>query len=481
MKADITRDTFDPGRNFLRVLMQQGRVFLDADWNEQASILIHYMQRLAADVIGPHGGTDADSFLVTLTDGMDSYEDLKIGKGRYYVQGLICENLPPDGAGEVTLADQPYSSSRNSRNLPDPPYVVYLDVWERAVTFIEDEEIAEVALNGPDTAARTRLVWQVKVLHLEATGAADDPVQAFLDDTASYDKFLRALAASGVRERGGATLAAKAKDRPGTGVEDACILSPDARYRGLENQLYRVEIHGPGPAQDASKRDGAAPDGPATFKWSRENGSVAFAIEGIADRVVTLAHAPRDRRYGLKAGDWVEVVDDDYALSDTPEPLLRVESFDPIERAVTLSDSPAPGRGRDPLGHPLLRRWDQRVTPAKADPASQQGVIAVSAAKDREVWLELEDGVQVRFEAGGEYRAGDYWLIPARVDARDTSPNGDGEPGNILWPEGQSLAPHGVRHAYAPLAVVPAPGGAGPVTVTSCRYLIKRAAELIAP
>ena len=36
MKADLTRNTFHPFRHFTQVLMQQGRVQLDADWNEQA-------------------------------------------------------------------------------------------------------------------------------------------------------------------------------------------------------------------------------------------------------------------------------------------------------------------------------------------------------------------------------------------------------------------------------------------------------------
>src|SRR5271169_5299636 len=56
MKADLTRNTFDPFQHFDRVLLQQGRVQLDADWNEQAAILLHYLQALAADLIGPQGG-----------------------------------------------------------------------------------------------------------------------------------------------------------------------------------------------------------------------------------------------------------------------------------------------------------------------------------------------------------------------------------------------------------------------------------------
>jgi len=39
MKGDFTRSTFRPEKRFTGVRMQQGRVQLDADWNEQLDIL----------------------------------------------------------------------------------------------------------------------------------------------------------------------------------------------------------------------------------------------------------------------------------------------------------------------------------------------------------------------------------------------------------------------------------------------------------
>jgi len=56
MKGDFSRVTFDVTKHFSRVLMQQGRVQLDADWNEQTAILLHFLQSLAEDLIGEHGG-----------------------------------------------------------------------------------------------------------------------------------------------------------------------------------------------------------------------------------------------------------------------------------------------------------------------------------------------------------------------------------------------------------------------------------------
>ena len=52
MKGDFTRNTFDALTHFRRVLLQQGRVALDSDWNEQTAILMHYLQALSADLIG---------------------------------------------------------------------------------------------------------------------------------------------------------------------------------------------------------------------------------------------------------------------------------------------------------------------------------------------------------------------------------------------------------------------------------------------
>ena len=78
MQGDFSRDTFEARKNFSRVLMQQGRVQLDADWNEQSAILLHYIRTLAADIIGPHGGPDPD-FGITF---VSNPKDLTIASGR---------------------------------------------------------------------------------------------------------------------------------------------------------------------------------------------------------------------------------------------------------------------------------------------------------------------------------------------------------------------------------------------------------------
>ena len=52
MKGDFTRVTFEPQKRYTGVRMQQGRVQLDADWNEQAEIQAYLERTEATDVIG---------------------------------------------------------------------------------------------------------------------------------------------------------------------------------------------------------------------------------------------------------------------------------------------------------------------------------------------------------------------------------------------------------------------------------------------
>jgi len=94
MKGDFTRDTFDPARRFSRVLMQQGRVQLDADWNEQTAIVMHYLRRFVADVLGPHAGTVGGFSITQLKDasGKVIANNFGIQAGHYYVDGILCEN-----------------------------------------------------------------------------------------------------------------------------------------------------------------------------------------------------------------------------------------------------------------------------------------------------------------------------------------------------------------------------------------------------
>lgn len=190
----------------------------------------------------------------------------------------------------------------------------------------------------------------------------------------------------------------------------------------------------------------------ATFKWSRDNGSLVFPVLDGDDPTFELDHLGRDDRSTLRPGDTVEVVTDLTELVPSGGPLRLVDSVDVGERLVTLA---GPGTvDTSAEVHPLLRRWDHRGgTAAKGEPGlADDGALRVEEGK----WLTLEDGVQVQFTGSGAtqpntYRSGDYWLIPARTAT-----------GDVEWPPVKSggktvpkaMPPHGVEHHFAPLAIV---------------------------
>lgn len=466
MKGDFTRDTFDPRKHFSRVLMQQGRVQLDADWNEQTAILLHYLRTLVKDVLGPHAGPAGNDLgFQILTKGTPGWEtklggiepesrrkalkdaisdgDALISPGRYYVDGILVEN-----ERAILYTEQlgyPFNESTNPDDLENwgSGLLFYLDVWERHITYVEDDHVREVALGGPDTCSRAQVVWQLKVL-----------LQP--DETDDFD----CGAVSTLPSLGTGKLRARARlDKPPT---ELCVIPPESRYRGAENQLYRVEVH----------RAGAATGGPdsATFKWSRENGSVTFPIRTLAGTTAALENLGRDLHLSLKPGDWVEVVDDGIAVGETGGPLAQVDTVNRDDLTVTLK-LPV---GTSSLGsyseaeveskHPLFRRWDHQGDPKVFGGALQ---ITGQGSTEQGSWIDLEDGVQIWFSKDGEYRTGDYWLILARVATGDVEwPDELDSSGNRKLdsdgnPIGAALAPHGPQHRYAPILLVTSPGTAG--------------------
>lgn len=474
MKSDITRDTFVAAKNFSRVIRQQGRVDVDADSNEQTSILLHYLRTLALDLIGPYA---APVMAAGFRLDKDSNESLVISAGRYYVDGILVENNLPvlytQQPDNPLLEDDAFAKALIDKL--DARYWVYLDVWERHITAIEDDSIREKALGGPDTCTRAKVMWQVKALDVGDNALEDrktkreewltNKLTALETQFAATDSNLAKAKIQDRIDRVKAQLEAldkpapedptaacpypldfllpvsdalmAARVDPGAQIVDACVTSPDSKYMGAENQLYRVEIH----------RGGVA--GEATFKWSRDNASVATAWLGSAGHEVEVADAR-----GFAAGNWVELTDDNAELRGLPGVLARLTK---VEAGTLSVDPDSVANANDlvwseDLVNPKLRRWDHFETEdvvLEGDGSILITETAIGTSDTDANWISLEDGIQVRFVEGGEYRTGDYWLIPARVAS-----------GNIDWPASESdafvsltaqIAPHGVVHHYAPL------------------------------
>ena len=453
-RGDFTRDTFDSSNQYSRVFMQQGRVSIDADWNEQVSILHHHQRTFAGAVIGPH----AASWMLPMSFHVRAVEDegLLVMPGHYFVNGILCENY---GRTQLNFDDL---LPCGDEDLKTGFYLTYLDVWEKHLTFIEDDSIREVALGGPDTASRAQVTWKIRIKHFDA----DDERLARLQEIEAsgdtlgdpaYRAFLLAIyedIKSGTGRMAARTRATKSKD--------PCSSEGSGDYRGKENQLYRVEICKSG---DATR---------ATFMWSRENSSVIFPIVDVNGDSVEVEHLGKDSRLGLKANDWVEVVTGEDDCHCDNKRLFQVEAVDPDTYTVNLHTNI--DHIPDSLEGTYLRRWDH-------EGGTEMGVPMKKAVKN---WYELEDGVEINFadrkplkkkgksefekareetpieekpveesEIRGRdnYQAGDYWLIPARAVTNDIEWPLDGE-------EPAAVTPHGTVHYYAPLAVLHRTGSA---------------------
>ena len=171
MSFDLSRIRFDARKDFFGLVVQQGRVQLDAEWNEWVAQL---GRRLQAGTLDTFNGNvvpriTPDGFRIQASGGA-----LAIGPGRIYVDGLLAENHggTPDawdprlaeltGATPLAYTAQPY--------YPNPPALpasgaalVYVDVWQRDISAINDPGLIEPAV-GVDTTGRLQTVWQVKVL-----------------------------------------------------------------------------------------------------------------------------------------------------------------------------------------------------------------------------------------------------------------------------------------------------------------------------
>ena len=189
-----------------------------------------------------------------------------------------------------------------------------------------------------------------------------------------------------------------------------------------------------------------------------------YSILKSSGEELTLEHLGRDDDFGLREGDWVEIIDDGITLRGDMNPFLQVKSID-RDRMVAGLDVPddvdLPVYDETSTSHPMLRRWDHK----KMDPTlgypnmADDGTLQVEEGK----WLLLEDGIQIYFESASEdnphlYRTGDNWSFAVRADI------------GVLWlglkDDPESKPPLGIYHSYAPLAVLTDNQG---VNMTDCR------------
>lgn len=461
MSFDTSRFTFDPFKNYTGVVMEQGRVQLDSDWNDWLAQLLRRIQAGTLDMLGhaAYPPTTPYAFLISF----DGAGNLTIGPGRMYIDGLLAENHGDPAAvtwdpalAELSGSPQPAPSAETGAisftsqpwlpgvTLPTGggTFLAYLDVWTRAVTYLEDSNLIDPAV-GIDTTGRLQTVWQVKLAAMNAgvtCATAGSPWPA---------------ASSGL------LTTAPIPNTP----SGPCCLTTNTGYTGKENQNYRIEVHTGGVI------------GTATFKWSRDNASVETGVTGILDVTnsvgvaasqLTVLSMGRDQVLGFAPGNWIEVIDDDLELAGLPGELHLIDTIDFAAKTITLdadvsaANFPVDGSNQTtPSRHTRIRRWDQSGKVFASDgttlitdlgAAGSTGEILIPAAGTAVI---LENGITASFglsTATGSFNTGDFWTFAART--------ADGSIEQL-----NNAPPRGIHHHYTGLSVVNFATG----TATDCR------------
>jgi hypothetical protein len=346
------------------------------------------------------------------------------GAGRFYGDGLAA--IKENHETYFTQVDLPEATSLP---MAAPAAgmkrvdLAYLDLWERPITYIEDADIREIALEGPDTCTRTRLMAQVRILKgTEVAAASPNPAPVPLADFGNLPQFGKGVLTT--KDKADAVAAACA---------DPCEPAIAGTFLGEENRLFRVEIHkfgGIGPAGNANT---------ALFKWSRENGAVATALTSNAAVGDFSVIVEKPERY--KVGDLIEISNDLIDLVTGPYEdtaghrnhergeLRKISSISLPDRRISWQDAGSPepqfhgglARAHRLAYHASIRRWD--------------GLLSATAGD-----IVLADGVVVEF-GGQDMMPGDYWVFATRVVDRSVE--------RLV-----EQPPHGILHRYFPLAQI---------------------------
>ena len=451
MGADFSRVRFNPLLDYAGVELKQGGVLLDADANELMAIVDRRLRALASDVLGRAtvSSTTADAFKITRR-GAARCRSARAGSTSTACSPRTMARRPTDPAKRVF--DDLMAETAVRRSDPPTPRSPICPTRRPcrppdATSSTSTSGTARSRISSSPTWSRARSASRrARACRPSGRCACSPTMPAPAPPARSPDADVPGWSdliapSTGVLTTGTFEVAP---------VDDPCELPPTGGYRGLENQLYRVEIHDPG-----------QPGGAATFKWSRENASVGSRVASIiSGSELELETLGRDDVLRFNTGDWVEIIDDVREFSQAPrrdaraspsiEATRRIQ-FTPAlpadDAAAALSRQRLPGDAQ-PAGAPLgpERTWSSAPMPSGTpvqvqdlDAAGSTGVIAVPAAGTT---LLLENGVTVSFASTGAkgFRAGDYWVFAARtadasVELLDRAP------------------PRGIHHHYARLGI----------------------------
>lgn len=442
MKGDFSNYRYRPGANYSSVLKQQGRVALDSDWNEQVEILDDRFRNFIRDILGEFaiplhskeiGKADSNSFKIDgFSMGSGGVLDFSIGRGACYLSGyrFKLEN-------DVTFRTQPDYPEPESITGNGDDILVYMEVWSKTISYIDDETIREPALGGLDTCMRKKIVGQIKAILTSDIDSCQKAVD-FVEMMAETDPLLFTL-----------KIDQSAHQIPFSfgEVDPGGSLIPGNLY-------FRMELHrGP-------KSNGAYEDG---FKWSDENGATVVRIlKTVENNSLILEETEAVTGESLKEGDWVEISNAVTELHRYGGQMARIESIEqgtddilvtldgdihPLLRRFNIGDKP---KKRIEL-FPRLRRWSGYISP-----------VAIKTVYD------LGRGMKATFHAGKEFefRPGDFWTfaIREREYNKKYAPN--------------KAAPDGVEVNRHPLAIIKR-GKGKKAEIIDCRKFFQPLADFL--
>ncbi len=321
-------------------------------------LTLYTKRRAAEDGEEGVGSGDADELIQNLLQLAQPSID---NAGRLYVAGLLC----------VQVSDTLYSQQRDPNDpLLAPPApgavrkdTVYLDVWTEPVTYVEDPEIREVALGGPDTTTRMRVRHRVRVAQ-----GGQVPL--------------------------------------GNGIGEG-TLATKGSYTAQANRLYVVEIDTPGNI------------GTATFRWSEDNAStIQRVIEpippGSTEVVVEDGSAFHPGEFILIRKEFGA---EEHRISSVFGNAITLQSATGTQLAALPAASRVPNFTTFALSdRPRIERWNGFRVPITPDPDDP----TVSTA------ILLNDGVRVHF-GGHDLCRGEFWNFHTRYLAGDESSGLDPE------------------------------------------------------
>ena len=421
MKTQISRDSFLAAKRYSGVYQQQGRMITDADWNELSDLAKQRLQDALLNAIGSGAPRDDSHAGLALGWTMDSNKNLMLWPGVLYVDGIAARLA---GTAGIPV---PYNSQPD---FPKPPALptnclLYADVWERPVTWLEDQDLLDPGLHGADTCTRTQTMLQVKWC---------DPGKN-PEDSSQNPRQGDALLALAVRK-----IVAQQDQCDPCAAEAATIDDKGTNY------LFRVEVHD-------------YHNGILTLKWSSDNGAeqcrVAQASDEFkqADYVFEFFNNETEKNLGVHLPSQPErgrlqwdgyVEPDDQDEGRTKWPYVRQwDGYCKLNLSTTppqlVIDGPNTA-GTDTGG------TDRGVPLSTSLGSDAHGAVTVNATTVT-VNLELLT-LQLAYK-NHQFVAGDYWLAPVRRDV-----HGPGAPVLGTITSNGGVAPHGIAHHYLTLAQV---------------------------